>query len=53
MDLEVDDSYKVEHNENFEMNKEQFRKLIEDKFTRNGKYARLIKPRESELKDAR
>ena len=52
MDLEVDDNYVVEHGEDFVLNKEQFRKLIEAKFSRSRQYARQTKERESRLKHA-
>ena len=50
MDQEIDDNYVVEHEENFVLNKEQFRKLIEAKFSRSRQYARQSKERESRLK---
>jgi hypothetical protein len=49
MDQE-DDNYNVEHEANFVLNKEQFRKLIEAKFSRSRQYARQVKERESRLK---
>ena len=49
MDLE-DDNYVVEHGENFVLNEEQFRKLIESKFSRSRQYAIQAKERESKLK---
>ena len=51
MDLE-DDNYVVEHGENFNLNKDQFRKLIEAKFNRNRQYARQLEQRESEHNNA-
>ena len=50
MNQEVDDNYVVEHDENFELSKEQFRKLIEAKFARNVQTARQLNERESRLK---
>ena len=52
MDLEVDDNYVVEHGENFELSQDQFRKLIENKFSRSRQYAKQQKERESRLKHA-
>jgi len=52
MDQEIDDNYVVEHGENFNLNKEQLRKLIEAKFKRNNVLYRLQKQRESRLKNA-
>ena len=52
MDLEVDDNYVVEHDENFVLNAEQTRKLIEAKFRRNNVLYRLQKQREDGLKHA-
>lgn len=52
MDQEIDDNYVVEHDANFELSKEQFRKLIEAKFARNTQFARQVKQRESWLKYA-
>jgi hypothetical protein len=51
MDLE-DDKYVVEHDDNFVLDKEQLRKLIEAKFKRNNVLHRLNKERESGLKHA-
>lgn len=51
MDLE-DDNYVVEHGEDFVLDKEQFRKLIEAKFSRNRQYAIQLDERESWLKHA-
>jgi hypothetical protein len=48
MDQEVDDNYVVEHGDNFNLNKEQLRKLIEAKFNRNRRYVKHIEQRESE-----
>jgi hypothetical protein len=45
MDLDVDDNYKVEHGDDFDLTKEQFRKLIESKVKR---YEQLVQQRESE-----
>ena len=52
MDQEIDDSYVVEHGEDFVLDKEQFRKLIEAKFSRNQRYARQSNERDSLLKHA-
>jgi hypothetical protein len=52
MDQEVDDNYKVEHEDNFNLTKEQFRKLIEAKVKRNESFAKLDYKRESWLKNA-
>jgi parvulin-like peptidyl-prolyl isomerase len=52
MDQEIDDSYKVEHGDNFDLTKEQFRKLIEAKIKRNENFARLNSKRESWQKSA-
>jgi hypothetical protein len=52
MDQEIDDNYKVEHGENFDLTKEQFRKLIEAKVKRNENFAKLDYKRESWLKHA-
>ena len=51
IDLE-DDNYVVEHGENFSLDKDQFRKLIEAKFSRNTHYGRQLEQRESVLKHA-
>jgi hypothetical protein len=45
MDLDVDDNYKVEHGDDFDLTKEQFRKLIESKVKR---YQHVVQQRESE-----
>jgi len=50
MDLEVDDNYVVEHEEDFRLNEDQFRKLIQSKFERNKRYALQLDKRESQLK---
>ena len=47
IDLEVIDNYVVEHGENFSLNAEQFRKLIEAKFARNSHYVRQVEKREA------
>ena len=45
IEIEVDNDI-VEHGENFSLNTEQFRKLIEAKFNRNTQYARQLEKRE-------
>ena len=52
MDLEIDDKYVVEHDENYVMTSEQFRKLIDSKVRRNIRTARQLDERESRLKHA-
>ena len=52
MDQEVDDNYVVEHGEDFVLNQEQFRKLIEAKFRRNHRFAQQSNERESKLRYA-
>ena len=52
MDQEIDDNYVVEHGEDFVLDKEQLRKLIEAKFSRNRRYARQSNERESWQKSA-
>jgi hypothetical protein len=52
MDLEVDNKYVVEHDENYVMTTEQFRKLIESKVTRNIRTASQLNEREGRLKHA-
>lgn len=52
MDQEVDDNYVVEHGEDFSLDKDQVRKLIEAKFNRNKHFARQSKPQERWLKYA-
>ena len=44
-----DDLYEVEHNEDYELTPEQFRKLIALKFERNGVLLSQLKERESRL----
>jgi hypothetical protein len=51
MDLDLDDDYKVEHDDNFVLTVDQVRKLIDAKFERNGRLAELIQMREDLLKD--
>lgn len=46
IDLEVIDNYVVEHGEDFSLNEDQLRKLIESKFARNTQYARQLEMRE-------
>ena len=46
LELDVSDNYVVEHGENFSLNAEQFRKLIEAKFARNTQYAIQLEQRE-------
>jgi hypothetical protein len=53
MDLEIDDSYKVEHEDNFNLTPEQFRKLIEAKVKRNENFARLDYKREIWMKHSK
>ena len=52
LDIDVSDNYKVEHGENFDLTKEQFRKLIEAKVNRNKQHSRHSDERESMLKHA-
>ena len=52
MDLEVDDNYIVEHEDDFRLTVEQFRKLIEAKVNRNKQHSRHLDERESMLKHA-
>jgi hypothetical protein len=53
LDIDVSDNYKVEHGENFDLTKEQFRKLIEAKVKRNENFAKINFKRESWQKDAK
>ena len=46
MDLEVLDDYVVEHEDNYVLNEEQVRKLIEAKIVRNVLMQELYQPRE-------
>jgi len=48
MDLDVDDKYFVEHGANFDLNKDQFRKLIESKVNRYRQFVQQKEQRESE-----
>ena len=50
MDLEVDDNYVVEHEDDFRLTAEQFRKLIESKVNRNKQHSRQSDERESQLR---
>ena len=49
METDIDDNYKVEHGEDFSLNEEQVRKLIEAKFARNNVLHRLVKQRERQV----
>ncbi len=44
-----DNDFKVEHNEDYELTPEQFRKLVAKKFERNGVLLDQFKERESRL----
>ena len=51
MDRDFENLYKVEHNENFELTEDQFRKLIEAKFARNGVMYKLVEEREGQASE--
>lgn len=46
MDFDIEDSYIVEHGEDFVLSEDQFRKLVESKFKRNNVLYLLDKERE-------
>jgi hypothetical protein len=46
MKFDIEDSYKVEHNEGFVLTEDQFKKLIESKVERNKTLYSLDKVRE-------